>query len=182
MDDMENKTSNSNPNVIKIPESLRDFIQRLFYEKIRYTDLLNTVQRNFTDFTDEEWEESTKYFEKLLLDATYSFDFCMESVYDLYKDQIKKAPWIVDFDHCCILLNEETINEHVKTEEYSNFINRIYDDQIDHSEKLSINNVFCRNITLQVTDDCNMRCTYCYQHDKGKHMMSFLPSQAYEYS
>ena len=52
MDDMDNKTSNSNPNVIKIPESLRDFVQRLYYEKTRYTDLLNTVQRNFTNFTE----------------------------------------------------------------------------------------------------------------------------------
>lgn len=27
------------------------------------------------------------------------------------------------------------------------------------------------NITFQVTDDCNLRCTYCYQINKGKHAM-----------
>jgi radical SAM peptide maturase (CXXX-repeat target family) len=27
------------------------------------------------------------------------------------------------------------------------------------------------NITFQVTDDCNLKCTYCYQINKGKHKM-----------
>lgn len=30
-----------------------------------------------------------------------------------------------------------------------------------------------RTITFQVTDDCNLRCTYCYQINKGKHIMDF---------
>lgn len=30
-----------------------------------------------------------------------------------------------------------------------------------------------RSVTFQVTDDCNLRCTYCYQINKGKHKMSF---------
>ena len=31
----------------------------------------------------------------------------------------------------------------------------------------------CANITFQVTDSCNLACTYCYQHNKGTRMMSF---------
>lgn len=30
-----------------------------------------------------------------------------------------------------------------------------------------------KNITFQVTDDCCLRCTYCYQHNKGHHKMTF---------
>lgn len=30
-----------------------------------------------------------------------------------------------------------------------------------------------KSITFQVTDNCNLRCTYCYQHNKGDHHMSF---------
>lgn len=30
-----------------------------------------------------------------------------------------------------------------------------------------------RSVTFQVTDDCNLRCTYCYQHNKAHHEMSF---------
>lgn len=31
----------------------------------------------------------------------------------------------------------------------------------------------CKTATLQVTDECNMACTYCYQINKGKNVMSF---------
>jgi sulfatase maturation enzyme AslB (radical SAM superfamily) len=30
-----------------------------------------------------------------------------------------------------------------------------------------------RNITFQVTEDCCLNCTYCYQHNKSKKKMSF---------
>lgn len=30
-----------------------------------------------------------------------------------------------------------------------------------------------RTITFQVTDNCNLKCTYCYQINKGKRVMSF---------
>lgn len=37
-----------------------------------------------------------------------------------------------------------------------------------HGEKL-----MARTVTFQVTDDCNLACTYCYQGNKGKRRMSF---------
>ena len=53
---------------------------------------------------------------------------------------------------------------------YSNFIQKIYPWTKDdaHQEKDSQ----CRNVTFQVTDDCCCACTYCYQTNKGKRMMS----------
>lgn len=30
-----------------------------------------------------------------------------------------------------------------------------------------------RFVTFIVTEDCNLRCTYCYQHNKSKRKMSF---------
>ena len=30
----------------------------------------------------------------------------------------------------------------------------------------------CRNITFQVTDDCCLKCSYCYQTHKGHAMMT----------
>ena len=35
------------------------------------------------------------------------------------------------------------------------------------------NRELTRTVTFQVTDDCNLRCTYCYQINKGKRVMSF---------
>ena len=34
------------------------------------------------------------------------------------------------------------------------------------------NKAVCRNITFQVTDDCCLKCTYCYQGHKGHKMMT----------
>lgn len=35
------------------------------------------------------------------------------------------------------------------------------------------NGKMMKNITFQVTDDCNLCCSYCYQINKGHHKMSF---------
>ena len=39
----------------------------------------------------------------------------------------------------------------------------------DREEQLNM----ARTVTLQVTDACNLACTYCYQGNKGKHVMPF---------
>ena len=48
--------------------------------------------------------------------------------------------------------------------EFSDEIIERYRD-IDHKVK-------CRNITFQVTDDCCLKCSYCYQTHKGHKMMT----------
>ena len=35
------------------------------------------------------------------------------------------------------------------------------------------NNKLVKTITFQITDDCNLCCSYCYQHNKGHHKMPF---------
>lgn len=54
-----------------------------------------------------------------------------------------------------------------KEESYDDMLGRLYpaDDPLFES------NTF--NITFQVTDDCNLRCSYCYQINKGHHKMPF---------
>lgn len=37
---------------------------------------------------------------------------------------------------------------------------------------LNKNHVLSRSVTWQVTDDCNLKCSYCYQINKGKRRMS----------
>lgn len=63
------------------------------------------------------------------------------------------------------------ISNHV--EDYSEQLNRLYHNEIHHYSDNDFGNM-CRNITFQVTEDCCMRCTYCYQHTKvSNHRMSF---------
>lgn len=51
-----------------------------------------------------------------------------------------------------------------ENEEYGDSLNRYFYEE---------NNKFTRNTTFQITDDCNLCCSYCYQHNKGHHKMPF---------
>ena len=50
-----------------------------------------------------------------------------------------------------------------RTEEYSSLIARLY--------PRDTNDLAVLNVTFQVTDACNLRCSYCYQINKGNHVM-----------
>lgn len=169
----------NNPNIIRIPEQLSNYINRLYYEKMRTIDLMNTIDRSFTDFTDEEWNDSYQYFENKLNEAILSYDIAIDWIKEEYKDAIGNAPWDIDFNFSCILLNGYTIIERKRPIEYGNQLSLLYDDYENTDGPMKIGGNFCRNITLQLTDDCNMRCTYCYQHDKGNHKMSFETAKTF---
>ena len=59
-----------------------------------------------------------------------------------------------------------------------------YNDQIAHfypwkySNK-ETNKIQTPSVTFQVTDDCNLKCTYCYQINKGHHTMSIEVAQKF---
>lgn len=55
-------------------------------------------------------------------------------------------------------------------EDYGNMISRLF----PCSEQRLIS---CRNITLQITGECNLRCSYCYEHHKNCETMSFDTAQ-----
>lgn len=47
-----------------------------------------------------------------------------------------------------------------------------FNDEIVSRYKAIDSQANCRNITFQVTDDCCLKCTYCYQTHKGHAMMT----------
>ena len=59
-----------------------------------------------------------------------------------------------------------------KFEQYNDMIARLYPTKV---EKYENNNdkVLSRTVTFQVTDSCNLACTYCYQINKGTRVMKF---------
>lgn len=59
-------------------------------------------------------------------------------------------------------------------EDYANFIETLF--QYDTSRDLNARHVI--NVTLQVTNDCCLRCTYCYQINKGTQNMSWETAKA----
>ena len=67
-------------------------------------------------------------------------------------------------------------------EEFQNYLGRILlardlmeDSDEERLAKLNDkkSSVPAKTVTFQVTDDCNLRCTYCYQINKGKRKMTF---------
>ena len=58
-----------------------------------------------------------------------------------------------------------------KFEQYSDQIARLYPPEKATTEDGQ--KILTQSITFQVTDDCNLACTYCYQGHKGKNKMSF---------
>ena len=51
-----------------------------------------------------------------------------------------------------------------ETEDFINYVERIYTDR---------GNKKVKQITFQVTEDCCLRCTYCYQNNKTKNKLSW---------
>jgi sulfatase maturation enzyme AslB (radical SAM superfamily) len=55
-----------------------------------------------------------------------------------------------------------------------------YGEQLAHlysnfsvEKPIDLNPMATSTVTFQVTDACNLACTYCYQINKGNHRMSF---------
>ena len=57
-------------------------------------------------------------------------------------------------------------------EDYSNYIHRLFPESFD-STAMRVRGNHVRTLTMQLTEDCNLRCTYCYQHDKTPSRMSW---------
>ena len=63
-------------------------------------------------------------------------------------------------------------------ESYQDLIGRLFDKEItsDQRDKNALYNhsdYMIKDITIQVTESCNFACSYCYQHNKSQHAMSY---------
>lgn len=56
---------------------------------------------------------------------------------------------------------------------YTDLVADLYPELIEYGQSQGYSQVLPQTFTFQVTDDCNLACTYCYQTHKGKRRMSF---------
>lgn len=56
-----------------------------------------------------------------------------------------------------------------KTEQYTDKLSRLYPEL--HARSTETDRILTQTVTFQVTDACNLACTYCYQIHKGKRSM-----------
>lgn len=68
-------------------------------------------------------------------------------------------------------------NKKHRTEQYHDIIARFY--PFIYNKEEETNKIQTANVTFQVTDACNLRCTYCYQINKGTHIMPFEVAQKF---
>lgn len=64
-----------------------------------------------------------------------------------------------------------------RAEQYQDMISRFYPYPYKREEET--NKVQTANVTFQVTDACNLKCTYCYQINKGHHTMPLEVAQKF---
>lgn len=65
----------------------------------------------------------------------------------------------------------------VKTGQYQDMIARFY--PYPYNREKETNKIQAPNVTFQVTDACNLRCTYCYQINKNTHRMPLEVAQKF---
>lgn len=167
---------------IPITNKLKNYIERSVYVKNRYNKFMNLISEDWLKYmTKEEFDSSLKYYQERCSEAFITFDLVMKNLKDIYKDQIEDNSFDVDFVDNCIVVNTNNnfnlssyINNLHKNnfEQYSDMLMRIFDNE-DMSMEVGGEGKHVMSITMQVTDRCNMACTYCYQHNKGQHSMSF---------
>lgn len=59
-----------------------------------------------------------------------------------------------------------------RIEEYQNYLPRLFPDEYGTDK-------WCRSVTLQVCDGCNLACTYCYQINKHNNFMPFETAKGF---
>lgn len=157
---------------IKITKYQRDYFERIHYDAVRYRDLLLCARREDCNATEEEWNESFLYYQKKCEEAQQTERAMLETISELYPD-LNGTEWRIDFADSS--LTDEPLDSSVtknRTEGYSDELIRLF-PELCVNEPIRRNCRHCKDITFQVTEDCNLQCTYCYQHNKTKNRMSF---------
>lgn len=166
-----------------VSKPFRDYVEMLDYEVKRYEDLLKTVNRKDNPMTDEEWNSSWEYFSNLLEEAKFKYEYVKELIQSSYlteEEQKNGCNWLLDYhEQELIIWNPKEENFkwefNPKYEEaYSDALARFYNskDVLNNHDGVPFS-VMVREITFQVTEGCNMACTYCYQHNKKPNTMTF---------
>ena len=69
------------------------------------------------------------------------------------------------------------MNKRPRLESYTDMISRLY--PYPHNREIETNKIQTPSVTFQVTDACNLCCSYCYQINKNTHVMPFETAQKF---
>lgn len=123
--------------------------------------------------SDEEWNSSFEYYALKQEEANLALQIAKDKIIELYAPDINNVPWYIDFEQSTLNIGKEQPQfiQRLHPESYSDYLRRLYASE--RMTKIQMNGPHAKEVTLQVTESCNMACTYCYQHHKTNNIMSF---------
>lgn len=173
---------------VYLREDLALAIQKMEFEaRMAQNKVVFMLDQHLNDSTDD-WLNSDQY-QDLLSDfsvAYFKSSAVMKSVIDLVAGKHVKESSFQFFDNYrhLVLTSKEAI---VPDEQYlidpntvqrkftsfTDFIAKCYPDASEGSATMGPDRILTRTVTFQVTDKCNLACTYCYQINKSVRRMKF---------
>ena len=173
---------------VYLREDLALAIQKIEFEaRMAQNKVVFMVNQHLNDSTDD-WLNSDQY-QDLLSDfsiAYFKSSAVIASVIDLVAGKhVKESSFqFSDNYRHLVLTSKEAIvpNEQYlidpntvqrKFTSFTDFIAKCYPDASEGSATMGPDRILTRTVTFQVTDKCNLACTYCYQINKSVRRMKF---------
>lgn len=173
---------------VYLREDLALAIQKMEFEaRMAQNKVVFMLDQHLNDSTDD-WLNSDQY-QDLLSDfsvAYFKSSAVMESVIDLVAGKhVKESSFQFsdNYRHLVLTSKEDiTCNQQYlidpttvqrKFTSFTDFIAKCYPEASENSATMGPDRVLTRTVTFQVTDKCNLACTYCYQINKSVRRMKF---------
>ena len=167
--------------IINLPKDFVIYAEKLTYEYHRYRELIGLIENINYNFSKEERESAIDYYSNLFNEASIRFNLLKEYIHKNYilpEEQSDKFNWEIVFDDDLIAVyeigKEKYETDNLKSEiQFHDFIHRLYGDGEQTKTEDYSGEYLAKSLIFQVTEDCNMSCTYCYQHNKKPNAMNF---------
>lgn len=173
---------------VYLREDLALAIQKMEFEaRMAQNKVVFMVDQHLNDSTDD-WLNSDQY-QDLLSDfsvAYFKSSAVMESVIDLVAGKhVKESSFQFsdNYRHLVITSKEAIVPDEQylidptavqrKFTSFTDFIAKCYPETSEGSATMGPDRILTRTVTFQVTDKCNLACTYCYQINKSVRRMKF---------
>ena len=173
---------------VYLREDLALAIQKMEFEaRMAQNKVVFMLDQHLNDSTDD-WLNSDHY-QNLLSDfsvAYFKSSAVMESVIDLVAGKhVKESSFQFsdNYRHLVLTSKEAIVPDEQylidpntvqrKFTSFTDFIAKCYPDASEGSATMGPDRILTRTVTFQVTDKCNLACTYCYQINKSVRRMRF---------
>ena len=173
---------------VYLREDLALAIQKTEFEaRMAQNKVVFMLDQHLNDSTDD-WLNSDQY-QDLLSDfsvAYFKSSAVMESVIDLVAGKhVKESSFQFsdNYRHLVLTSKEAIVPDEQylidpntvqrKFTSFTDFIAKCYPDASEGSDTMGPDRILTRTVTFQVTDKCNLACTYCYQINKSVRRMKF---------